>query len=95
MTEDTRRALEIIYPLAKELGISVDADHRFLYVNNQAIGIMANSTHATIMEFIGYLIFVYAKDRRVHIPETLSSRIRWYWYTEAQLKQLGAGGASS
>lgn len=62
MTEDTARALEIIKPLANELNIRVRADGRYLFCNGQAIGIMYNSTHATIMEFIGYLIFRWAAE---------------------------------
>ena len=55
MTEDTKRALEIIKPLADELNISVDADRSLLYMNGQAIGIGCNSTLATVMEALGYI----------------------------------------
>lgn len=54
MTNDTKRAIEIIEPMAKELKIEVSADDRLLYCNGQAIGISCNSTYATINEFLGY-----------------------------------------
>lgn len=55
MTEDTKRAIEAIDPIAKELKIKVTADDSFLYCNGQAIGIGCNSAYATIKEFIGYV----------------------------------------
>ena len=54
MTNDTKRALELIEPMAKELNIEVKADDKLLYCNGQAIGIACNSTYATINEFLGY-----------------------------------------
>lgn len=88
MTEDTKRALDIIKPLAAELGIRVQADENYLFLNGQAIGIACNSTYATIMEFIGYLIFLWAKDKCEAVPGAMTRRIRRYWYTDAQLKQF-------
>lgn len=54
MTEDTRKAMAMIKPIARELGIKVQADEQFLYCNCQAIGIAGNSTYATLTEFIAY-----------------------------------------
>ena len=93
MTDDTRRALEAIAPLAKELNVTVSADHNFLYCNGQAIGIGCNSTFATLMEFIGYLMVkVYAKDllqlRGVKLTSEFVSVIKRYWYTTAQYTQF-------
>ena len=88
MTEDTKRALEIIKPLADELNIGVRADKNFLYLNGQAIGIACNSTYATIMEFIGYLIFLWSKDKCDPVSCAMTRRIRRYWFSEAQLKQF-------
>lgn len=88
MTDDTKRALDIIKPLAAELGIRVQADENYLFLNGQAIGIACNSTYATIMEFIGYLIFLWAKDKCEAVPGAMTRRIRRYWYTPAQLKQF-------
>lgn len=88
MTPDTQRAIEIIKPLADELNIEVEADKRCLYLNGQAIGIGCNSTYATIMEFIGYLIFVWAKDKRVSLPYEFSQRVRRYWVNDDILKKL-------
>ena len=60
MTEDTQRAIEIIKPLADELHISIEADKGNLYLDRYdvktTIGISCNSTYATIMEFIGFIL---------------------------------------
>lgn len=57
MTADTEAALQIILPMAKELGINVSADYHCLYCNGQAIGIACNSTFATLNEFLGYAMY--------------------------------------
>lgn len=92
MTEDTKQALEIIAPMAKELNIKVLADRNFLYCNGQAIGIGCNSTYATIMEFIGYVFAtVYKHDRfDMHgeaLPAKVLNRVRQFWFTRAQLEK--------
>ena len=38
MTEDTKKAMEIIKPLADELNITVKADNRILYIDEIGIG---------------------------------------------------------
>lgn len=87
MTNDTKRALEIIKPMADELNIEVDADDRLLYCNGQAIGIGCNSTYATIMEFIGYvLVKEYSKWRRLNTR--LFDDARRYWVSSELLKKL-------
>lgn len=87
MTNDTKRALEIIKPMADELNIKVNADDRLLYCNGQAIGIGCNSTYATIMEFIGYvLVKEYSKWRRLNTR--LFDDARRYWVSEEMLKKL-------
>lgn len=93
MTEDTKRALEVIAPMAKELHIQVDADNSFLYCNGQAIGIGCNSTYATIMEFIGYVFAtVYKKEafdmRGEKVPPTVMTRVKRYWFTAEQLRKF-------
>lgn len=89
MTDDTKRALEAIEPVAKELNIRVEADDSFLYCNGQAIGIGCNSTWATVMEFIGYAFYkVWARDKGQEISGELLERIRRYWYSKEQLKQF-------
>ena len=90
MTEDTKRALEVIAPLAKELHIQVDADNSFLYCNGQAIGIGCNSAYATIKEFIGYVFAtVYKHDvfdmHGENIPLKVMQRVKSYWFTDQQL----------
>ena len=86
MTEDTRRALDIIKPMADELNIRVDADDRLLYCNGQAIGIGCNSTYATVLEFIGYvLVKEYSKWRRLS-PKLLSDAKR-FWISEEMVKK--------
>lgn len=87
MTDDTRRALEVIQPIAKVLNIQVSADDKFLYCNGQAIGIWCNSAYATVNEFIGYAFArVWVADKSVRIPEPLLTRIKRYWFTKEQLK---------
>ena len=80
MTEDTKRAVEIIKPIAKELGIRIDADEKRLYLNGQAIGISCNSTYATVMEALGYLFLrEYPRFRMTSITKGLKDDIERYW----------------
>ena len=93
MTEDTKRALEAIAPMAKELHIQVDADKSFLYCNEQAIGIGCNSAYATIKEFIGYVFAtVYKHDvfdlHGETVPPKVMARVKDYWFTKEQLKKF-------
>ena len=91
MTNDTRIALEKIQPLAYELDIEVTADNDFLYCNGQAIGIMANSTYATVMEFIAYAFDWLCKREYRFKPcqsEDLDNAIQRYWYSKPQHKQV-------
>ena len=91
MTEDTKRALEIIKPIADELNITVDADEKLLYVNDFAIGIAMNSTFATLKEFIGVLIIGYDKYfRRINLDEDQMDIIKRYWITPELLKKISA-----
>ena len=88
MSEDTKRALEIIAPMAKELSIMVRADDKFLYCNGQAIGIGCNSAYATINEFIAYaFLMVWTKDKYLYceISEELEERIKRHWFTKEEL----------
>lgn len=87
MTDDTKRALEIIKPMADELNIKVDADDRLLYCNGQAIGIGCNSTYATVMEFIGYvLVKEYSKWHR--LDKSLIDNAKRFWVSKEMLKKL-------
>ena len=91
MTDDTKRALEIIAPMAKEFCIEVKADYEFLYCNGQAIGIACNSTYATVKEFIGYVFAtVYKRDvfdmHGDKIPESVMKRVKSCWFTNEQMK---------
>ena len=89
MTDDTKRALEAIAPVAKELNIRVEADDKFLYLNGQAIGIGCNSTWATVNEFIGYAFCTtWIKDKCIKIPRNLNERIKRYWFSPEQLDQF-------
>ena len=90
MTEDTKRAIEAIEPIAKELNIKVTADDSFLYCNGQAIGIGCNSAYATIKEFIGYVFAtVYKHDvfdmHGENVPTNVMRRVKSYWFTDEQL----------
>ena len=92
MTEDTKKAIEIISPLAKELKITIDATDNVLWMNDQAIGISCNSTWATLMEMIGSIFWM------EYIPEFRPVDIDWneanetimrYWISEEKLQKLG------
>lgn len=93
MTEDTRRAMDAIEPIAKVLGIAISADDYFLYCNGQAIGISCNSTYATVKEFIGYVFAtVYKHDvfdsHGEKIPPKVLQRVKNYWISDARLQQI-------
>lgn len=89
MTEDTRRALEIIQPMAKELKIKVTADESIMYMNGQPIGIGCNSTLATTMEALGYMFLEkYPKWRCTEISKDLKEDITRYWISAAALKKI-------
>ena len=83
-TEDTLRALEVIKPMADELRVDIEADGGFLYCDGQAIGISCNSTFATIMEFIGYLMVRFYKDRfgSDGIPRNVKEVLERYWCSD-------------
>ena len=93
MSKDTERALEIIKPIADELNIEISADDKILYVNDMGIGISCNSTYATVMEFIGYLIAVKydPKFRLVGLTDKQRGQIKRYWLSSAQLSKLKDG----
>ena len=89
MSEDTKKAIEIIAPLFKELNITVNADEKFLYLNGQAIGIACNSTYATIMESIGYLFLQrYLGFRQIPVSKGAETGIKRYWVNKAVLKMF-------
>ena len=92
MTEDTRRALEIIKPIADFLHIEVSADWKLLYVNELAIGIACNSTYATVMEFIGFLLVSeYTRFRDIHIDKYDIDNIERYWICGELLQKMKDG----
>jgi hypothetical protein len=88
MTKDTKRALEIIEPIAKELNIEVSADDDYLYINNDGgIGITFNSTRATLMEFVGWLIYYYDRIfRDIKLTDEQLEIIRTFWYSQAHIE---------
>lgn len=93
MTNDTKRALELIEPMAKELNIEVKADDKLLYCNGQAIGIACNSTYATINEFLGYAFLrmcqrEYRFREGIEEAKTLRGTIKRYWVSDALLAKL-------
>ena len=91
MTDDTKRALEAIAPIARELHIDVEADDKFLYCDGQAIGISSNSTSATILEFVAYVMVQrYAKDFNTSIPDSFKKRLKRYWRSEADVMLIKA-----
>ena len=91
MTEDTKRALEILQPLASSLGYgTLQADDNFLYVADKAIGISCNSTYATEMEFIGFLfMYEYAKRfRDIGLASIIQERIARYFFDLDQVEKI-------
>lgn len=93
MTNDTKRALELIEPMAKELNIEVKADDKMLYCNGQAIGIACNSTYATINEFLGYAFLNMCKREYrfregIEKANELRGVIKRYWISKAVLDKL-------
>jgi len=94
MTEDTKRALEVIKPLCEFLGISIGADEGLLYMNGQAIGIGCNSTYATVMEALGYIFLVKYPDFRYGacIVGELREDIKRYWISKPALNKLRKAG---
>lgn len=89
MTEDTKKALEIVKPIADFLHIEIHADNNFLFCNGQAIGITYNSTYATVYEFIGYLIDKYC-DKKGTTYKDLQEVVHRTWYNESQMKDIEA-----
>ena len=88
MTEDTKRALEFIKPIADELKIKVSADDDILYIDNIGVAIGCNSTYATLMEFIGYLTLKYnSKFRFIYLSQEQIDSIKTYYYSEALIKK--------
>ena len=89
MTRDTERALELIKPIAEELGIDVSADDKILYIDDIGIGISCNSTYATLCEFIGYLIInKYNRFRKLNFSSEQLDDIRAYWVSPQFLEKL-------
>ena len=91
MSKDTQKAMEIIEPMADVIGLSVKADDKFLYVEDIAIGISCNSTWATLMEFIGYVLETKydGKFRPLDLTPMQTKQIKRYWFTKDQLKKIG------
>ena len=90
MTPDTGRALAIIKPIADELNIEVSATDKFLVVDGVYIGIYCNSTFATVMEFVGYLTFMYGKAfRALNLDSIQQKTIKRYWLTKEQVEKIG------
>lgn len=92
MSEDTKRALEIIKPMADSFSINVSADDRFLYCNGQAIGISCNSTYATVMEFLGYVL-VKEYGKRHRLSDKVIREAKQYWVSPALMKKIQAEGS--
>ena len=96
MTEDTKRAMEMIRPIAKELGICVNADDDWLLCDEQAIGIACNSTYATVVEFIAYCM--YRLDKRelrfrgaISWNKLAEEAVKRYWLSNQLAMKLGKG----
>lgn len=94
MTDDTKRAVEILQPIMEELGIPMEATNSRLILRDDAIGIDCNSTWATVMEAIGWLFLkAYAQDFRPSVSEEmdydLREDIQRYWIKRKILQKFG------
>lgn len=94
MTKDTERALEIIKPIADMVGVKVEADDNLLYINNDGgIGIIGNSTRATVLEFVGWLIVYYDSHfRDLELSDKQLDRIKMFWYTQEWIDERRRNG---
>ena len=93
VTEDTKKAIEILNPIAKELNISIEADDNCLFMDDTAIGIACNSTYATLMEAIGWIFMTqYPKFRKIEIPRDMEKNITRYCVRRSVLKKLKRNG---
>ena len=93
MTEDTRRALKIIRPIAKMVGVDIEADDNLLYINNDGgIGIAFNSTKATVLEFVGWLIIYYDSHFRcLGLSDKQLDTIKQFWYSQSEIERRRDG----
>lgn len=93
MTKDTERALEIIRPIAEMVGVEVKADDNLLYINNYGgIGIACNSTRATVLEFIGWLIIYYDSHfRDLELSDKQLDSIKAFWYSQSEIERRRNG----
>ena len=89
MTKDTERALEIIKPIAEMVGVEVKADDNLLYINNDGgIGIAFNSTKATVLEFVGWLIIYYDSHFRcLGLNDKQLDSIKTFWYSQSEIER--------
>ena len=89
MTKDTERALEIIKPIAEMVGVEVKADDNLLYINNDGgIGIAFNSTKATVLEFVGWLIIYYdSYFRCLGLSDKQLDNIKTFWYSQSEIER--------
>ena len=92
MTEDTRRALQILEPIMQELGVEVETTDKpcCLYLDGQAIGIGCNSTYATVMEAIGWL-FLERYDQKfqdVELSPKSVQNVKRYWMSKELVKKI-------
>ena len=94
MTEDTKRAIEIVRPICDLLGVRLNADSGLLYMRDQAIGIGCNSTYATVMEAIGYIFLTeFPKFRYGAVLDSeLTEDVKRYWIGTAALNKLKRAG---
>lgn len=91
MTEDTKRAIEAISPLAKLLGIGISTGgDNWILFDGQPIAIGENSDYATAHEFLGYCIYKWADwtNKKGLISPEMDKRIRSYWISPAAYRKL-------
>lgn len=80
MTEETKRAVAAIAPIAEVLGVNVKVYDNILYLNGQMIAIAENSQKQTVMEFLGFVfINIFCKEKLLQIRGDAKERITRYW----------------
>ena len=75
------------------VGVEVKADDNLLYINNDGgIGIAFNSTKATVLEFVGWLIIYYDSHfRDLELSDKQLDTIKQFWYSQSEIERRRDG----
>ena len=75
------------------VGVDIEADDNLLYINNDGgIGIAFNSTKATVLEFVGWLIIYYDSHFRcLGLSDKQLDTIKQFWYSQSEIERRRDG----